>query len=82
MRGASHDHRLGDAGQHRDLRGDAATGIDQGLEGAPRFAAADLDGTHLGDGAVVRRAARRLEVEHTKRHLGQRRAEVVEGSLP
>ena len=47
-------HRLGDAGEHGDLRGDGAAGIDEGLEGAETFAPSIAGGADLGDAAAGR----------------------------
>ena len=76
-----HDHRLGDARQERDRRGDGDAGIDEGLKRAEALAAAETDRADLGDAAVGGRAAGGLEVDDAERDGVQRTAEVVEGSL-
>ena len=53
VRGARADHRVGDAGEHRDERRDRAAGVHQGLELADHLAAAHLDRADLGDRSVV-----------------------------
>ena len=75
------DHHRGDAGQHADVGRDLAAGVDQGLELAEHLAAADLDRADLGDRAVLRGAAGRLEVDDDERDVGQRRAELVDRDL-
>ena len=75
------DERVGEAGQHRDLRGDGAARVDERLERAEELAAADLDRADLGDHVVDAVAAGRLEVEHAERDVGERRPEVVEAAL-
>ena len=64
-----------------DLRRDRPARVDEGLERAEALAAADLDRADLGDRVVDPVAARRLEVEHAERDVGERRAEVVEAAL-
>jgi hypothetical protein len=67
-RGRRQDHRLGDAGELGDERGDGGARVDQRLEGPKALAAPELGRSHLGDGAVGRRPAGRLEVDHAERH--------------
>ena len=75
-----HEH-VGQAGEHRDLRGDRPPRIHEGLEGSEELAATHLDRTDLGDHVVVAVAAGGLEVDDAERHIVQRRAEVVERPL-
>jgi len=75
------DHRVGDAGEHLDERRDRLAGLDQGLELAEHVAAAHLDRAELGDRGRRGAAPRRLEVDDDERHVGQRRAEIVERAL-
>ena len=75
------DQRVGEAGEHGDLRRDRPPRVDQRLERAEELAASDLDRADLGDRVVRAVAAGGLEVEHAERHVGQRRAEVVEAAL-
>ena len=79
--GASTQHRVGDAGEHRDERGHGDAGLHEGLELAEDLAAAHLDRADLGDAGVDRGAAGGLEVDHDEGDLGERRAEVVERRL-
>ena len=81
IRGAGRDERVGEAGEHRDLRRDRPARVDERLERAEELAAADLHRADLGDRVVGAVAARRLEVEHAERDVGERRAEVVEAAL-
>ena len=75
------DHRVGEPGEHGDLRRDRPARVDERLERAEALAAADLDRADLGDGVVGAVAAGGLEVEDAERDVGQRRAEVVEAAL-
>ena len=75
-------HRLGDAGEHGDERRDRHAGVDERLEAAEAFAAAQLHRADLGDRAVARRGAGGLEVDDDERDLGEGLPEVVEGGLP
>ena len=81
MRGAGGDERVGEPGQHRDLRRDGPARVDERLERAEELAAADLDRADLGDRVVGAVAAGRLEVEDAERDVGERRPEVVEAAL-
>jgi len=73
--------RLGDAGEHDDLRGDGAARVDEGLEGAEALTAAELHRTDLGDAALGGRPAGGLEVDDDERRTRQRRPGLVEGHL-
>ena len=81
MRGASRDHRVGDAGEDGDERRDRLGRVDQGLELAEHLAAAHLDRADLGDAALGRAAAGGLEVDDDERDVGEGGAEVVERGL-
>ena len=75
-------HRVGDAGEHGDLRGDRAAGVHQGGELAEHLTTADLDRADLGDPVgLVRRPAGGLQVDNDERHLAQRLAQLVERVL-
>ena len=75
------DHHRGDAGQHADVGRDRPAGVDQGLELAEHLAAADLHRADLGDRAVLRRAAGRLEVDDDERHVRQPGPELLDRHL-
>jgi hypothetical protein len=75
------DHRLRDAGEHRDRGRDLALGVDKRLQRAKPFAAAVGDGADLGDARVLGRSARRLQVDDAERDVGERRTHVVEAAL-
>ena len=79
--GRRHDHRLGDAGEHRDLRRDRHARVHEGLERAEALAASHLDRADLGDGAALGRSPCGLEVDDAERDVRQGRAEVVERAL-
>ena len=64
-----------------DVGGMGWPGIDQRLELAEHLPAAHLDGSDLGDRAVLGRAPGRLEVDHDERDVRQRRAEFLQGGL-
>ena len=67
--------RVGQPGQHRDLRRDRPTWVDERLERAEELAAADLDGADLGDlvvGAVARRWSRGRSRRRSHRATGCR----------
>ncbi len=74
-------HRLGDAREDRDERGDRATRVHERLEGAEAFAAAVLHGTDLGDPIGFGVASSRLEVEDAERDVGEWRSDVDERLL-
>ena len=73
--------RVGQPGEHRDLRRDRPTWVDERLERAEELAAAHLDGADLGDLVVGAVAAGGLEVDHAERHIAQRGAEFIERTL-
>ena len=75
------DHRRGDAGQDADVGRDLPAGVDQRLELAEHLAAAHLDGADLGDRAVPRGAAGRLQVDHDEGDLRERRAQLLDRGL-
>jgi hypothetical protein len=75
------EHRLRDAGEHRDLRRHRAARIDERVKGAEAFAAAHLDRADLGDRALGRGRTGGLEVEHAEGDLGERRSQFVEAAL-
>ena len=79
-RSVAHD-RVGQPGEHGDLRRDRPAGVDQGVEGAEALSTAELDHADLGDHVVGAIAAGGLEVEHAERGLAQRCAEFVEAAL-
>ena len=81
MRGAGSDHRLGDAGEHGDLRagwpGPGLTRVwNVPRHSPPRSFTAPISVMPPSAGG----AAGGLEVDHAERDLVQRRAEVVEAS--
>jgi len=64
------DHRVGDAGEHRDGRRDVCVGVDERGQLTGDLAATYPHGAELRDPAVLG-AARGLEIDHAERHLGQ-----------
>src|SRR5439155_4069362 len=64
-----------DPGQQRDERRDGCARVDQRLELAQHLAAADPDGTDLGDPRPARRTAGGLQVDHDELDVGQRSEE-------
>ena len=69
-RRAGHDEVV-DPGEVRDLARDRHTGVHEGLEHAGALAAAELDRADLGDPAIGRRPAGRLQVDDHELDLGQ-----------
>lgn len=65
----------GDERRHGDAR------VDECLELPDALAGPHLDRADLGDLAVLRRAAGRLEVDHHERHVVQRGAQLVQPEL-
>src|SRR5205823_3809594 len=81
-----YEHRLGDPGQHGDVRRHGLPRVDQGGELGQLLPAADLDRADLGDPAAVRCPAGGLQVDDHEggvpQRPGQRVVEqVVEGLL-
>ena len=81
MRGRVCHENVGQAGQHRDLRRNRPSGIDEGLERAETLAAAHFDRTDLGDHVLVAIPAGGLEVDDAERDVVQWDAELVERPL-
>ncbi len=80
-RGRARDHRIGDAGEDGDERGDRLARLDQGLELAEHLTRAHLHRADLGDAVGLVGSTRGLEVDHAERHVPQERAELVEAGL-
>ena len=81
-RGCSGDHRVGDAGEHRDERRDQLMRVDQGLELPEHLTAADLHRADLGDHRTgLGGPTRRLQVDDAERDVVQAAAELVEAPL-
>jgi hypothetical protein len=75
------DHGVGDPGDGGDGRRYRQARVDERAQLADHLAAADLDGSDLGDAVVGGREPRRLQVEDHEGHLEQWRAERVETEL-
>jgi hypothetical protein len=79
-RGCARNGGVVDAGEVRDLARDRYAGVHQRLERADALAPAELESADLGDAALDRRAAGRLEIHDDERDLGERNG-IVENTL-
>jgi hypothetical protein len=75
------NHRLGDTRQRRDRGGYRLAGVHERCQLTDSLTVSHLDGRHFGDAAVAGGTPRGLQIEHDKRRVVQRHAQLVQ-ALP